>query len=54
MQYSSNWKTSTANSQRILTELDFTFALNKYKQTGDVRELFYVRKFAQMILAGNY
>lgn len=34
--------------------LDFTFALNKYKQTGDFRELFYVRKFAQMILAGNY
>lgn len=42
----------TRNSSALA--LDLTFALNKYKQTGDVRELFYVRKFAQMILAGNY
>ena len=34
--------------------LDFTFALNKYKQTGDVRELFYIKKFASMIIAGVY
>lgn len=34
--------------------LDFEFALNCYKATGCYRELFYVRKFAQMILAGNY
>lgn len=34
--------------------IDFSFALNAYKTTGCYRELFYVKKFAQMILAGNY
>lgn len=34
--------------------LDFTFALNKYKQTGDVRELFFIKRFASMLIAGMY
>lgn len=42
----------TRNSSALA--LDFTFALNKYKQTGDVRELFYIKKFASMLIAGVY
>lgn len=42
----------TRNSSNL--NKDFTFALEAYKATGCYRELFYVKKFAQMILAGNY
>lgn len=42
----------TRNSSTLA--LDLTFALNKYKQTGDVRELFFIKRFASMIIAGVY
>jgi len=34
--------------------LDLTFALNTYKKTGSVRELFYVKRFAAMLICGDY
>ena len=34
--------------------IDFTFALNAYKTTGCYRELFYVKRFAAMLICGDY
>lgn len=42
----------TRNSSSLA--LDLTFALNKYRKTGDVRELFYIKRFASMLIAGVY
>lgn len=33
---------------------DFSFALNAYKLTGSVKESWYVKRFAAMLLAGDY
>lgn len=33
---------------------DFSFALNAYKLTGSIKELFYVKRFAALLLAGDY
>lgn len=33
---------------------DFSFALNAYKLTGSIKELWYVKRFAAMLLAGDY
>lgn len=33
---------------------DFSFALNAYKLTGSVKELWYLKRFAALLISGQY